>query len=56
MIIDDCYVPNTLTGFHYTKTVLGAAFAISCLPITSNSRFEYFQKPMEEVSVYLLFL
>lgn len=52
MLIDDCYVPDTSPGFHYINTVLGATFAISALPIPGH-RFEYFQKPMEEVSIYL---
>lgn len=55
MLIDDCYVRDTSPGFHFTNTVLGAIFAISCLPQRTGSRFEYFQKPMEEVSYLLLF-
>ncbi|KAL5235405.1 hypothetical protein ACI65C_002815 [Semiaphis heraclei] len=49
-MIDDCYVPDTSPGFHFTNTVLGATFAISGLPQTPGGRFEYFQKPMEELS------
>lgn len=54
MLIDDCHIPDTSPGFHYTNTVLGAIFAISGLPQTPGGRFEYFQKPMEEVSIYLM--
>lgn len=50
MLIDDCYVPDSSPGFHFTNTVLGAIFAISGLPQTPGGRFEYFQKPMEELS------
>lgn len=54
MLIDDCFVPDTPahTGFHFTDTVLGAAFSISVLPQSPSGRFEYFQKPMEEVSFF----
>lgn len=51
MLIDACFVPDTSPGFHYTNTVLGALFAISGLPITPGAPFQYFQKPMEEVSI-----
>lgn len=54
MLIDDCYVPDTSPGSHFTNTVLGAIFAISCLPQKPGSRFEYFQKPMEEVCIFFL--
>lgn len=54
MLIDDCHIPDTSPGFHYTNTVLGAIFAISGLPQTPGGRFEYFQKPMEEVSIYFM--
>lgn len=52
MLIDDCYVPDTSPGFNYTNTVLGAIFAISGLPQTPGGKFEYFLKPMEEVSIF----
>jgi len=51
MLIDYCYVPHTSLGIQYTNTVIGATFAISCLPKTPGGQFEYFQKPMEEVSI-----
>ncbi|XP_025409888.1 ubiquitin conjugation factor E4 A isoform X2 [Sipha flava] len=50
MLINDCYVPPTSSGFNYTNTVLGAIFAISGLPKIPGGIFEYFQKPMEELS------
>lgn len=52
ILIDECYVPDTSPGFHYTNTVLGAIFAISGLPKIPGGNFEYFQKPMEEVSIF----
>lgn len=56
MLIDDCHIPDTSPGFHFTNTVLGATFAISGLPQTPGGRFEYFQKPMEEVSIYFIYI
>lgn len=54
MLIDDCYVSETSPGFNYTNTILGATFAISGLPQTPGGRFEYFQKPMEDVYIYII--
>jgi hypothetical protein len=55
MLINDCYVPPTSSGFNYTNTVLGAIFAISGLPKIPGGIFEYFQKPMEEVGIFLFY-
>lgn len=54
MLIDDCYVSDLSPGFSYTDTVLGAAFAISVLPQTPGGQYEHFQKPIEDVSFYLI--
>ncbi|VVC44918.1 Hypothetical protein CINCED_3A005936 [Cinara cedri] len=50
VLIDECYVPEMAPGFNFTDTVLGAAFALSVLPLTPDGHYEHFQKPIENVS------
>ncbi|XP_050536909.1 ubiquitin conjugation factor E4 A isoform X2 [Daktulosphaira vitifoliae] len=50
VLIDYCHVPIEATGYYYTDTLLGALFAISGLPRSPGGQFEFFLKPMEELS------